>query len=171
LRSNGFFAGLLEIYKRIPLVRNLGLDEAMEHVRRPLAPAASFPFTIEQQIRPAVRSDQPSAAGADKSSGPSTPARKTPPSTDEGGARSSGQSTRKRKGITLPMDSGKIRKYGRRKVDEICSPLSEGIRDFASSHPIFAKNPHLSDELEKLLEGSSAERTWKKVPFRVESLD
>ncbi len=139
-------------------------------MRRPLTPSASFPFTIEQQASPAARSDQPLAAGADKSSGTSTTARKTPLTADEGGARSSGQPTRKRKGTALPVDSRKIRKYGRRKVNEICSPLSEGLREFASSHPIFAKNPQLADELEKLVEGSRAAKTWKKIPFRMENL-
>jgi hypothetical protein len=42
-----FHPGLLEIYKRIPLTRELALDEAEEHVRSPLPASAVYPFTLE----------------------------------------------------------------------------------------------------------------------------
>jgi hypothetical protein len=39
--------GLLEIFGRIPLVRELSLDEAEEHVKEPLDAASLFPFTLD----------------------------------------------------------------------------------------------------------------------------
>ncbi len=176
----------MEIYKRIPLTRELALDEAVEHVRSPLPASAIYPFTLEAvaERAKAARASKPSGVPPSSlRSGQSTTATSASPATgsssgsrpltggnqsrlaaigdeDPEKERSRGRG-RKRKGRQSPVDSDAFRKYGKSSSSIPC--LDREIDKFLEKSPGFRNSKgNLGSNFKLLLKSSLAKKTWSK---------
>ncbi len=181
MKKASLFSGLLEIYRRIPLTRELALDEAEEHVRTPLPASATHPFTLEAAAERArlVRPLGGSGASPVGRSLASVGERVAPAATtgDPQGARgvggkgqprattTSGEDDsprgKKRKGSCTPADSVFLRKYGGKSLAN--SILDPEMDFFLASSPGFkGLKGNLPKTFWELLKSSVAKKTWEK---------
>jgi hypothetical protein len=163
----------MEIYRRIPLTRELDKDEAGEHISSPIPAAATFPFSLEEQgssqtafqhlgEAPAIPgASQETTARASQTIGrvsTGTAATKTSPGCEPGPSRMGGKD-KKRKGKNRTFDSPRIKKYG----GDLDFPYVEReIKEFVDNHSLLKNCPKLSTSLISLISGSMARHTWQK---------
>jgi hypothetical protein len=149
--------GLLEIYGRIPVSRELDKDEAAEHVRAPLPAYATFPFkegtelysnhnpTAHKDSRPEPTASSSRHIDTQVITEDETGFQKTTTDQIRAGAAKSGTMKhitqgKKRKGNRSPVDSTEFRKYG----GKLNFPyLEEEIKTFILEHDCLKKFPSL----------------------------
>ncbi len=185
-RNFPFLLGLLEIYRRIPLTRELALDEATEHVRSPLSSTAHFPFTLEAMAE-RTRAALPPTTTEIPQTGPRRTPSATAPTTGRAasgasrmrplatGSQPSGTVNedditeksqshlrgKKRKGRQIPLDSEMIRKYGKYSSSIPC--LDQALENFLKRSVTFkGSRINLNSSFKLLLKSSLARKTWGK---------
>jgi hypothetical protein len=148
--------GLMEIFRRIPTIQELRLDEATEHTRDPLKTTASFTFV------PQGESNKHPLKPAETEPGPAERSFPEDASLEEiphGSHSSLSSAPKRKKGIKSPQDLPSIRKYGETVPVNV---LAETIRTCVIGENWKVSTGNLAKIFAKLIGGSLASKTWKK---------
>jgi hypothetical protein len=131
-------SGLQHILDRIPHIRGIHLDQAMEYCKHPYAAVVTYPLAA--QAKKKTRDEPDEQPGTSKQE---EPARKK--------ARKEGKNT--------PKDDITFRKYG---PDNIPANVKILILKHLQNENLFEEKPELQQKCLELISSSLARRTWQK---------
>ncbi len=130
--------GLQHILDRIPHIRGIHLDQAMEYCKHPYTAVVTYPLSAQTKKKGRDEAnEQPSTSKQEE------PARKKA----------------RKEGKNLPKDDTTYRKYGPSNIPANLEPL---ILKHLQNKNFFEKSPDLRKKCLGLISNSLAKRTWQK---------
>ena len=131
-------AGLQQILNRIPHIRGLHLDQAVEYCKHQFAAVVTCP--LNGQTKKKSRDEPHEQPGTSKQEEPA-------------------KKKARKEGKTRPTDDTNFRKYGPNNIPKLLEPL---ILQHLQNEELFKENLDLCEECLCLISNSLARRTWQK---------